>query len=322
VEPTGASEVLPRVHCRDRSSRGLFLGFLLISGYSIGSSFRRESSGFLRRRAWRIYPVYVGSIALTYLAMPQQITPGFANTIAQNMLFLNQITTNSSFVGPAWTLALEVWLYCLTPWLWRLRTSLLRIMTYASFVAFCGYEMARSALHLKYYSGLGYGLNLPLLSFIWLAGFTLAREPSSARRTIRDCGLIFLAHFLLATAIQIVHRWKHGEIAAFFELDALGYLVRGATLGAVLSLLKWIVAGRAGRQPSNPLRWLGDISYPLYLVHASAFVIAVRIGMEDAKLVLLTAPLTAVLFYYCFDQYSRARDKKPRVAVKVAAAAE
>jgi peptidoglycan/LPS O-acetylase OafA/YrhL len=91
------------------------LGFLLISGYSIGNSYAREREGFLRRRALRIYPVYLGAILLTWLATPHAFDITFATTLLQNVLFLNQITTATSYVGPAWSLALEVWLYCLTP---------------------------------------------------------------------------------------------------------------------------------------------------------------------------------------------------------------
>ena len=86
------------------------LCFLLISGYSIGNSYGKEPQGFLLRRAWRIYPIYIGAIALTLFAIPLPWSSG-AWTIAQNVLFLNQLTTERSFVGPAWSLSLEVWLY-------------------------------------------------------------------------------------------------------------------------------------------------------------------------------------------------------------------
>jgi hypothetical protein len=41
------------------------LGFLLISGYSIASSYVQQPRGFLYRRAKRIYPVYLVAIAAT-----------------------------------------------------------------------------------------------------------------------------------------------------------------------------------------------------------------------------------------------------------------
>jgi len=87
------------------------LGFLLISGFSIGSSYRKEPDGFLKRRALRIYPVYIGALVLACIAVPQAFDLHLASTVLQNLVFLNQITTDVSLVGPAWSLALEVWLY-------------------------------------------------------------------------------------------------------------------------------------------------------------------------------------------------------------------
>src|ERR1700721_1783490 len=43
------------------------LGFLLISGYSIGHSIQKKPVGFTRRRMLRIYPVYLAAVVLTFL---------------------------------------------------------------------------------------------------------------------------------------------------------------------------------------------------------------------------------------------------------------
>jgi peptidoglycan/LPS O-acetylase OafA/YrhL len=288
------------------------LGFLFISGYSIGSSYRKEPTGFLKRRAWRIYPVYIGAIALACVAAPVRPDFTLGVTLVQNLLFLNQITTGTSFVGPAWTLALEVWLYCLTPWLWRLKPSHLRVMTFVSFVAFCCYEFSRSAFHLKYYAGLGFGINLPLLSFAWLAGFALAREPATAGKTLRDAGLIFLGHVLLAAAIQLVHRFRQDDLWAFLESDTVAFLARTATLATVWLLFKWIVDGKVGRTPGKTMRLLGDISYPLYLVHASAFILISRAGFAEATTMVVAALSVSFFFHWLLDFYSRARERRPR----------
>lgn len=284
------------------------LGFLLISGYSIGSSYAREPDGFLYRRAWRIYPIYLGAIALTCFAIP--FTPGapFAATVLQNVLFLNQVTTSSSLVGPSWTLALEVWLYCLTPWLWKLKADHLRLGMYLSLAAYCGYEVCRSAFHLPYYAGLAWGVNLPLLSFTWLAGFLLAREPAFAMRTLRDCSAIFLVHILVALAIQSGHRWKQGELHEIWS-DLSDFTWRASTLWMVIELFKAILRNQTGRTKSATMRLLGDISYPLYVVHVGVFTIAAHLAISSAVLMLPAALITSLLFYYCIDFYGRAREK-------------
>src|SRR5579862_7318152 len=84
------------------------LGFLVISGFSIGSSFSKQPSGFLKRRAWRIWPVYLAAIALAWIARGDRISLNLTGVLVQNVFFLNQLTTNSSYVGPAWSLSLEV----------------------------------------------------------------------------------------------------------------------------------------------------------------------------------------------------------------------
>ena len=294
------------------------LAFLLISGYSIGGSYGKEPAGFLKRRVLRIYPVYVGALALVCFATPQPFSVELAWTLVQNLLFLNQVTTQDSFIPAAWSLALEVWLYCLTPLLWRLSPSRLRGLMYLSFVAFCCHEFSRSAFHLSYYSGVGYGMNLPLLSFAWLAGFALAREPSTSGRTIRDCALMFSSYIMLGMAIEAVHLFRHDSLASF---DVTYFLADAAPLAAVLLLFKWIVAGKTGRTKSKTMRLLGDISYPFFLVHVATFDILIGMGIRNVPALFAAATLMAFLFYLSLDFYSRARERKssPGLAVPVAA---
>ncbi len=293
------------------------LGFLLISGYSIGSSYAVAPAGFLKRRAWRVYPVYLAAIVLTCFAIPQPRDAAFMSTLLQNVFFTNQITTDTSLIVPAWSLALEVWLYCLTPLLWKVRTEHLRLAMFASFGAYCCYEVCRTALHLPYYAGTSYGANLPLLSFTWLAGFLLAREPVHALRTIRDCTLMFLGHILLTAAVHTLYLWKHAQLPEIWSfLSDLSW--KACTLWAVLEIFKWIARGQSGTMKSDTMRLLGDISYPLYVVHIAVFAIAVGIGLRSSTLILGIALLTAFLFYYCVDFYGRGREhasRAPQIAV-------
>jgi peptidoglycan/LPS O-acetylase OafA/YrhL len=289
------------------------LGFLLISGFSIGNSYRKESEGFLKRRALRIYPVYIGALVLACIAVPQAFDLHSAGTLAQNLLFLNQITTPVSLVGPAWSLALEVWLYCLTPLLWRMQASHLRILMFASFAVYCCYELGRTAFHLPYYAGAAYGIDLPALAFPWLAGFLIAREPSLSRRTVRDAALLLLGHVLLAAAVGFLYRWKHAQLADFFIHDLSGFVARGLTLTAVAVLFMWIVEGRTGDRRSSIMRLLGDMSYPLYLIHMPLFFILSGFGVRNAMLYIAAALLVALLFYGFLDFYSRARERREPV---------
>ncbi|MEJ0037136.1 MAG: acyltransferase [Gammaproteobacteria bacterium] len=298
---------------------GLFeavLGFLLISGYSIGSSYDKEPQGFLQRRALRIYPVYIGAITLACIATPLPLNAGLAWTVGQNLLFLNQITTDESFIPAAWSLALEVWLYCLTPLLARLRTAQVRALMYLSFAAFCCHEVARTGLHLHYYAGVSYGLNLLVLSWAWLGGLILARDPSTAKRTLRDCALMFFGYELLTITIQALYLRKHHDLASF---DAAFYLAHVATLAAVTALFWWIITGRTGGKKNGAMRLLGDISYPFFLVHMPTYALLLNAGVKNSLLLTAGSLVVAYIFYRCLDFYSRSRERRARPTARLVA---
>ena len=146
------------------------LGFLLVSGYSVGSSYVKETKGFFRRRFLRIYPIYLFAVAFTAWVSHWCIgkpLPAFS-TMLWNLLFLNQVFTDGSFVGPSWTLALEVWLYCLCPLLLRTDPRTLRLFCVVSFACYAAYTWCRSVFHLPYYAGIPFGGNLLFLSFAWI----------------------------------------------------------------------------------------------------------------------------------------------------------
>lgn len=291
------------------------LGFLLISGFSIGSSYSKEPEGFLKRRALRIYPVYIGALVLACVVAPPVFDLKFAGTLLQNLLFLNQMTTDTSMVGPAWSLALEVWMYCMVPSLWRMKPAHIRIMMYASFALFCGYELGRSAFHWPYYSGLGDGINMIVLAFPWLAGFLIAREPALAKRTVRDSALMLAGYIVLTVAIGGIHRWKHAQLAEFFTNDTWVFVAKTVTLASIVMLLKWIVDGKTGTTRSTTMRLLGDVSYPLYLVHGSVFILVSSFDVHSATLYIAAALPVAFLFYWCIDFYSRGRERKTSPAL-------
>lgn len=278
------------------------LGFLLISGYSIGSSYIKEPEGFLKRRALRIYPVYLGALVLACALQPLPLSWHSAWTIIQNLFFLNQLTTHDSIIPPAWSLSLEVWLYCLTPWLAKLSASRLRMLMYASFVLFCAHEIGRTVFHFSYYAGIGYGINLPLLSFAWLAGFVIAREPTSAKRTLRDCAAMFASYMALSVSIHVAYLIKH-QMLGWFDLasDAL----RAGVLLGVVALFQRIVSERTGRTKNATMLGLGDVSYPLYLVHLPIYLFLADIGIRSSWASVTIALLTAYLFYRLLDFYSQ-----------------
>jgi peptidoglycan/LPS O-acetylase OafA/YrhL len=283
------------------------LGFLVISGFSIGSSYRKEPDGFLARRALRIWPIYLVAMVLTFIADPQPPTGRFGLELLENALFLNQITTPGSYVGPAWSLSLEVWLYCLTPWLVRQRPALTRHLMWGSFAAFCAYELCRSAFHLPYYAGLGFGLNLPLLAFCWLCGLSMTSTQAEAIASLRCLAWIFTSYLLLTVSIEGIHLWRQNELSRLLAEAGAIYCCRGVTLLSIWLLFRRVIYRRSGGRRSTAWRLLGDISYPMYLTHVPAFALLSLALPADQYLLLLGAMLVAAAIYYLVDIYSRRR---------------
>ena len=274
------------------------LGFLLVSGYSIGASYRRAPEGFAWRRVRRVYPVYLVSLVLSGVvthSVMQQAVPGPLELLA-NVLLLNQLFTLTSFVGPAWSLALEFWLYLLTPWLVAAGSRGQRLLAIASFVAFLVYTALRTLLHWPYHAGVGFGANLLLLSFIWICGLKLVLADDKRQESMRDVRLIFAVHIVWAAAIQGAWRIKHQTAELFFSHDLPVLALQGLVLLLVQGLFAHgVLAARSDLRPWRSLQWLGDVSYPLFLLHIPVFMLLAQTPSRSPTVYLATTLLLAAL---------------------------
>jgi len=273
------------------------LGFLLISGYSVGSSYLKSPQGFYRRRCKRLYPVYLAALAITLWVSPPVFNASFAFALAVNLLFLNQVLIATSLVGPAWSLSLEFWLYALIPAFNRCSDVRLRQVAWLSFAVYAAYTAGRTLWHWPYYSGLGWGLNVPLLAYAWLCGFRLAKFDARRKFVLTDIGLLFAGHLLLAALIQLAFRIKHAALLQFWTQDLAGYGAEALTLAVVW----WIFCNRVkpgmGGERSRWMLWLGDVSYPLYLIHIPVFMVCVAAGVRSALVLALGAVAAAALVH-------------------------
>jgi peptidoglycan/LPS O-acetylase OafA/YrhL len=283
------------------------LGFLLISGYSIGHSIQKRPDGYFLRRMWRIYPVFLAATAITYAVERNAWTGVFTAHFIANLFFLGQIVDPNSYVGPAWTLDLEVWLYCLAPLLLGLRRRMLELLIGASIACYALYTIGRTLFHLPHYAGTIGGINLPCLAFIWIAGFYLSTSRDK-KRPLKIAGGLFLAHFLLMLAIQFFYRAKHHELAAFVFTDLSGFIGIALLLAIIFITFRGVVAHRfhLARWQSRLCRFLGDISYPLYLVHYAVFSCAAYYFSNSVVLLLLALAVSTVVYFAC-DIYSQRR---------------
>ena len=160
----------------------------------------------------------------------------------------DQLVTEDSFILPAWSLSLEVWLYCLTPLLFKLSDASIRRIVLVSFAAFFLHTMGRTLFHWGYYSGLGYGQNLLLLAFAWIAGMHMART----RKFSWMLAAMFAAHIVLDSAIMFGYWAKRHDVMRFFTDNAVSFCLQAVTLALVILCVRYAVTAGRGK-PSKVL---------------------------------------------------------------------
>lgn len=304
--PLGILQFVPRLGGLES-----VMGFLLISGYSIGESYEKSSAGFYSRRAMRIYPIYIASIFLTFIVGPSALTIQFAAILCINLLFLNQALTSVSYVGPAWSLSLEVWHYALTPVFHKLNTAKLKVIILASLISYSLYTCGMTLFHWRWFNAVGYSINFFTLSFAWILGFLLARERKNPRYVLLLIGFVYMFLFGLSSIIQFGYRLKRHDLTTFFSDDLSGFVWRYTPL-----VLVWLCFCHIFREPnttvapSKTLRFLGDISYPFYLIQFPIYELCLRYGFRNPYLIIVAALLASASLYYFLDIYSRNRNQK------------
>ncbi|HEY2583662.1 MAG TPA: acyltransferase [Mucilaginibacter sp.] len=282
------------------------LGFLLISGLSIGNSIQKNQSSFFNRRLQRIYPVYVVSVILHCVVTKNLLSGEFFLIILLNLLFLNQIFTSSSFIVVAWSLSLEVWLYALAPVFYKLSFKTLMILIYISFAAFLIHIAGRTTFHWPYYAGVSYGFNLLLLSFIWVAGFVYSKMPEKRKFLAINVAVFFVIYIALTTVIELLHDIKHGKTGDFYHNELVFYVLQFLTLVIVFIVVffnHYVINLSIGVKKFFNL--LGNISYPLYLTHRSVFIFLNNQKIENLPVAVVSAIIVAFLVYWIFDFYSK-----------------
>jgi peptidoglycan/LPS O-acetylase OafA/YrhL len=275
------------------------IGFLLVSGYSIAASLERSAKGFYRRRFLRIYPPYIVALAFAALlqcgtrelarsSLPAVVNGGEGwRTIVGNVFLVQTFVVKPlAFNGPVWSLAVEAFFYLLAPMLVRLSPRYLAALLVFSGVCYT------LPLHPEW--GFAYRvlsrLNALHFMWCWVLGFMLRSHPTR-----------FVSVMALLGAGLVVA--GHDTSGAF---SVLTYLL---SLGGI-----W-----AATRVRLPARWrhvadyLGDISYPLYLMHFPSFILGFLYFEPEARTtipLLAAAVCTTLVVHHLVEGYL-----KPRVLV-------
>jgi peptidoglycan/LPS O-acetylase OafA/YrhL len=186
--------------------------------------------------------------------------------------------------GPSWSITCELIYYAVAPVIKRCTTKVLLICLGASFLAFIWH-------HDNNWASLIYGRAVLGLAGFWLAGFLFYRH-----RDNRLAPPVFVAGIIAVYTLN----WNTAEPYAGINL--------------LISVLAIVYTREIyfNRQTARLLNYLGEISYPLYLVHFPFYVIMYgyfhpipRAHSHMIYLFPLGAILAAMLIYHTVDRPAR-----------------
>lgn len=232
------------------------IGFLVVSGFSIAASFESDQNRFYFRRMLRIIPIYILSIFfsefVSYFNYQNEVlkTSGHFKAdykeILGNLFFMQGFFTHSLESNPiVWTLSIEIFFYFLAPYI-QAKSKWILLVIVLSALLF----ITQRYLGFFYYSQMLYGLGVAYLGWAWLIGYWYYHHR----------GFTGAIYFLSSLVILSV------TLNGFFVADfwTITWIITCTALGF----------GHCFNFPflfSGLLKTLGDISYPLYLLHIPVF---------------------------------------------------
>ncbi|RFU45989.1 acyltransferase [Paraburkholderia sp. DHOC27] len=263
--------------------------FFLLSGFVLCHVYERGLQNgqiplaqFVSHRLVRMYPLHLltmlaaGCIDYLYWGKLPYID-GAMWTGLLNVLLLQTtgLAEAWSWNAASWSISGEFWIGMLVlPIAFqRARTELLVLAAYAGY--FYLYHNIHT-LHEPPYRVLSIGISIGILRAASgiLLGVAVYRITRALRSTIADPNRFritagFLELAILTGLIFVTHSdWRGNvEFAALFSMPFLIYSVSMSQSWMVKLLSTW------------PMRWLGEISYSVYLIHFPMITLGVYLGM-------------------------------------------
>ena len=264
-------------------------GFMVLSGYSIAASLERGAAGYYQRRVDRIWPLYLLTVAVgvavSCLIGGEMALPGGTflphptmPELVGALLMLQTIATPTvPVIGQTWSLASEWWLYIAAPTFARIPSLALAGLAAVSFAAFLWLQGSGNVS----INDLQRGEATAAMAWMWLSGFLYHRHRESRAAIL----------WLLGPAIAAMY---------------LGHFTGLPFLASLLALVA-CEEFRASRRTRSLLLWLGDLSYPLYLLQAPVLVLLAFLRVVSPAAHVAAALLAAALALHLVDYPLRRR---------------
>ena len=254
------------------------LAFFYLSGYWTSRIWTETAGGgvtrFYASRYLRIMPLYLVVLGLAAAALGGALHP-------ENLALLGVATTHRDPLGVAWSLDVELQFYVLAPLLSMLAAGV-------ALPTVLGLSLLAGAAGLWLEEASGAVTAAKYAPLFVLGVLTHARDwrPSARLATLS------LAGFAAATAVTTFTPFLQKTTPDPFDRDVYAFVW-------LLPLLPWIAHALQTRS-SRLDRHLGNLSYPLYLVHAPVLALAAQaLGDTPAgKLTGLAAAAAVTLALY------------------------
>ena len=217
--------------------------------------------GYARRRFWRIFPINALAVGIGWFAWSvlglsggygtPQVPPTAWSFIACLLLLEVFFPVMIDFLFPAWSLSIEAVYYVFAPLLTRLRSdpvvAVLMAVSCAAFVAWPFFIDDYVA------GGRSYGATAVVMLWCWLAGWVAYARPGNR---------LYLSALICGGLAGIYTQAKFFGIVDFKSAAA-----NCVAWAAVLFIVFYRVGGVANERVNAISDYLGEISYPVYLLH-------------------------------------------------------
>lgn len=278
--------------------RAAVVGFLFISGISIGYSYFQKKEGFLKRRFLRIYPLYFFAVLFAvflqyFIGSPYQlpgvtmVAVGDLTSLANFLLLQGILSIDITYNSPLWSISVEFFLYLMVPLLFKLRLRYVYIVLIASMVLFTFEASIISQMDL-------YGVKIAIYAWPFILGFLI-----SAKKQIK-----YTIPFLIMGVVSILYNVN-------LMPDKLCWLTFSAVVLTVFFSI--YVNIKLSDRTIKVFNFLGTISYPMYLFHIPLYLLLYYLGVREAYVFVLLVIVIVVPINYILDDYLKKVFWKPLV---------